>query len=111
MSVLMWIVNQVITFQIKQYMNFFSGAEDFFFFKGGGGHGSNYFNPVMKHSLKVFMQIINSFLFKLFNATTLGLKAKFPLFTSQGKSQVQSLIKVIEKNKALYKYKFPLAWV
>ena len=61
-------------------MNYFCGAEEknFFFFRGGG-HGSNYFNPVMKHRLKVFMSIINSCLFKLFNATTLGLEAKFPL--------------------------------
>ena len=37
MSVLMWIVNQVITFQIKQYMYDFCVAEEDFFFWGGGG--------------------------------------------------------------------------
>ena len=40
MSVLMWMVNQVITFQIKQHMYYFCVAEeDFFFFGGGGGGG------------------------------------------------------------------------
>ena len=63
MSVLMWIVNQVITFQMQQHMYDFCGAEEpififilFFFWGGGGwGHGSTYFNPVMKQSLKVSM--------------------------------------------------------
>ena len=45
MSVLMWIVNQVITFQMQQHMYDFCGAEEhlvffcFFFFLGGGGGG------------------------------------------------------------------------
>ena len=60
MSVLMCIVNQVITFQMQQHMYDFCGAEEHFFFVfifggGGWGHGSTYFNPVMKQSLKVFM--------------------------------------------------------
>ena len=37
MSVLMWIVNQVITFHIIQHMYYFCGAEDFFPLGGGGG--------------------------------------------------------------------------
>ena len=37
MSLLMWIVNQVITFQIKQHMYYFCVAEEDFFLGGGGG--------------------------------------------------------------------------
>ena len=37
MSVLMWIVNQVITFQIKRHMYYFCGAEEQFFLGGGVG--------------------------------------------------------------------------
>ena len=57
-SVLMCIVNQVITFQIIQRMYYFSGAEDCFLSGGGGGGGGmaqSILTPVMKHSLKVFM--------------------------------------------------------
>ena len=37
MSVLMWIGNQVITFQIKQHMYYFCVAEEDFFLGGGVG--------------------------------------------------------------------------
>ena len=50
MSVLLWIVNQVITFQMQQHMYDFCGAEEhlffflfcfvFFFGWGGGGVGA-----------------------------------------------------------------------
>ena len=39
MSVLMCIVNQVITFQMQQHMYDFCGAEEDFFFGGGGAGG------------------------------------------------------------------------
>ena len=46
MSVLMWIVNQVVTFQIIQHMHYFCGAEDFFLWgEGGGGMAQSILTP------------------------------------------------------------------
>ena len=43
MSVPMWIVDQVITFQIEQHKYYFCGAEEQFYFGGGGGLGLKLF--------------------------------------------------------------------